>query len=83
MAFDKNLDKELFGETVEFEVTRLRISVFSYNNGVPKLQISRENRLMDSGEWTFAKMGRLTKEEIEKILPLIHKAMPKLDKVED
>lgn len=79
-AFDKNLDKELFGETVEFEVTRLRVSVFSYNNGVPKLQISRENRLMDSGEWTFAKMGRLTKDEVEKILPIIGKAIQKMEK---
>ncbi len=82
MAFDKGLDKELFGESIEFEVTRLRVSVFSYNNGVPKLQISRENRLMDSGEWTFAKMGRLTKEELEKILPIINKAIPKMVKEE-
>ncbi|MFA6072942.1 MAG: hypothetical protein WC758_02435 [Candidatus Woesearchaeota archaeon] len=82
MAFDKGLDKELFGESVEFEVTRLRVSVFAYNNGTPKLQISRENRLMDSGEWTFAKMGRLTKEELEKILPLINKAIPSMKKEE-
>jgi hypothetical protein len=78
MAFDKNLDKELFGETIEFEVTRLRVSVFAYNNGVPKLQISRENRNLDSAEWSFAKMGRLTKDEVEKILPLITKAMAHL-----
>ena len=82
MAFDKGLDKELFGESIEFEVTRLRVSVFSYNNGVPKLQISRENRLMDSGEWTFAKMGRLTKDELEKILPMINRAIPKMVKPE-
>jgi hypothetical protein len=82
MAFDKGLDKELFGESIEFEVTRLRVSVFSYNNGVPKLQISRENRLMDSGEWTFAKMGRLTKDELEKILPMINRAIPKMVKEE-
>ncbi|MGV8162229.1 MAG: hypothetical protein ACP5N2_02730 [Candidatus Nanoarchaeia archaeon] len=74
-AFNKDLDKELFGETKEYEVTRLRVSIFAYNNGVPKLQISRENRLMDSGEWTFAKMGRLTKDEVTDILPLIQKAI--------
>jgi hypothetical protein len=82
MAFDKTLDKELFGETIEFEVTRLRVSVFAYNNGVPKLQISRENRNMDSAEWTFAKMGRLTKEEVEKVLPLMNKAIAKMNKEE-
>ena len=78
MAFDKSLDKELFGETAEFEITRLRVSVFSYNDGTPKLQISRENRNMDSGDWTFAKMGRLTKEEVLAIFPIIEKAKEKL-----
>lgn len=78
MAFDKNLDKELFGESVEFETTRLRVSVFSYNDGTPKLQISRENRNLESGDWTFAKMGRLTKTEVDAIFPLIEKARAKL-----
>lgn len=73
MAFDKSLDKELFGETVEFETTRLRVSVFSYNDGTPKLQISRENRNMDSGDWNFSKMGRLTKAEFDAIFPLLEK----------
>lgn len=78
MAFDKSLDKELFGESVEFETTRLRVSVFSYNDGTPKLQISRENRNLESGEWSFAKMGRLVKAEVEAILPLIEKGKEKL-----
>lgn len=78
MAFDKSLDKELFGETVEFETTRLRVSVFSYNDGTPKLQISRENRNMETNDWTFSKMGRLVKAEVEAILPLIEKAKEKL-----
>jgi hypothetical protein len=74
MAFDKNLDKELFGESVDFEATKITVSVFSYNDGVPKLQISRENRNA-AGEYSFNKLGRLTKDEITKIMPLIHKAM--------
>lgn len=78
MAFDKSLDKELFGETAEFETTRLRVSVFSYNDGTPKLQISRENRNMDSGDWTFSKMGRLNKAEFDAIFPLLEKAKEKL-----
>lgn len=75
MAFDKSLDKEKFGETIEFETTRVRVSVYSYNDGTPKLQLSRENRNLDSGDWTFSKLGRLTKEEVEKIYPLIEKAL--------
>ena len=78
MAFDKSLDKELFGETVEFETTKIRVSVYSYNDGTPKLQISRENRNLESGEWSFSKLGRLTKQEVEKIYPLIEKAMQKM-----
>ncbi len=78
MAFDKTLDKELFGETTEFEVTRIRVSVYSYNDGTPKLQISRENRNQETGEWTFSKLGRLTKPEVEAIQPLLEKAKEKL-----
>ena len=78
MAFDKTLDKELFGETAEFEITRLKVSVFSYNNGTPKLQISRENRNQETGDWTFSKLGRLTKPEVEAILPILEKAKEKL-----
>lgn len=77
MAFDKNLDKNLFSETKEFEMTRITVGVFAYNNGTPKLQISRENRSQE-GEWTFAKLGRMQKEEVEAVLPLIQKALPKM-----
>ncbi len=78
MAFDKSLDKEVFGEEKEFEVTKLRVSVFSYNDGTPKLQISRKNKNMESGDWIFAKLGRMTKEEVEAIKPLIEKAIEKM-----
>jgi hypothetical protein len=75
MAFDKSLDKEIFGETIEFETTRIRVSVFSYNSGTPKLQLSRENRNLESGEFIFSKLGRLTKEESEKVLEVFSKAI--------
>ncbi|MFT4261123.1 MAG: hypothetical protein ACMXX9_01695 [Candidatus Woesearchaeota archaeon] len=75
MAFDKSLDKEVFGETAEFEISRIRVSVYSYNNGTPKLQLSRENRNQESGDWIYSKLGRLTKEEAKAIHPLIEKAL--------
>ena len=74
MAFDKNLDNELFSESVELENTKLTVAVFSYNEGTPKLQISREN-MNSQGEYSFSKLGRMTKEEAEAILPIIQKAM--------
>ncbi len=73
MPFDKSLDKQLFTEAVEFENTKLTVSVFSYNEGTPKLQISRENKV--GGEYKFSKMGRLTKEEVQAILPFVTKAV--------
>ncbi len=72
-GFDKSLDQELFSESVEFSKSRIAVSVFAYNNGTPKLQLSREMKSA-SGEYSFAKLGRLTKEEVEKIMPLMEKA---------
>ena len=75
MPYDPNLDKELFSETVDFETTKITVSVHSYNEAEPKLQISRENRNQTTGDWRFSKLGRLMKDEVEAILPLINKAM--------
>ena len=72
-GFDKSLDKELYSEPLEFDKSRITVAVFAYNNGPPKLQISRENKNA-SGEYSFAKLGRMTKEEVEKVIPLMEKA---------
>jgi hypothetical protein len=72
-GFDKSLDKELFSEAVDFERSRITVAVFSYNEGIPKLQITRQNKTA-AGEFTFAKLGRVSKEEVEAIMPLMEKA---------
>ena len=72
--FDKNLDKELFSETINFETTRIKVGVFSYNDGEKKLQISRENMNQEM-EWSFAKLGRMFKDEVEKVIPAMEKAL--------
>ena len=74
MPFDPNLDKRLFSETKELELTRITVAVHQYNEGEKKLQISRENRNQD-GDWKFAKLGRMFKDEVEVIIPLIPKAL--------
>ncbi len=71
-GFDKSLDKELFSKTVDFERSRITVAVFSYNNGTPKLQLSRENKTADG--FSFAKLGRMTKSEVETVLPLMEEA---------
>ncbi|MEA2038182.1 MAG: hypothetical protein U9O94_11855 [Nanoarchaeota archaeon] len=75
MAFDPNLDKQLFSEQKEFETTRITVSVQQYNEGEKKLQISRENRKPDSTDWSFSKLGRMFKDEAEAVLPLMQKAL--------
>jgi len=72
-GFDKNLDKELFSESLDFEKSKVTVAVFAYNNGTPKLQIGRENKNA-AGELSFAKLGRMTKEEVERVMPLMEKA---------
>jgi len=73
MAYDTNLDEQLFSKTFDTEGGKLTVSVYSYNNGAKKLQITRENRDPE-GNLRFVKMGRLTKNEVESILPLIQEA---------
>ncbi len=72
--FNKDLDKELFSETISFETSRIKVGVYSYNDGEKKLQISRENMSQD-GEWSFAKLGRMFKDEAEKVIPIMEKAL--------
>ena len=78
MAYESNLDKSLFSKSRETEAGRLTVSVYSYNNGPKKLQITREN-VDNEGSLRFAKLGRMSKEEIESILPFIQEALAHMD----
>ena len=73
MPYDPTLDAETFKEVKEFDGSRITVGVFSYNNNAKKLQLTREN-LSQEGEWRFAKLGRMTKEEAEAVLPIMAKA---------
>ncbi|MBL7071482.1 MAG: hypothetical protein ISS26_04855 [Candidatus Omnitrophica bacterium] len=77
MPYDSSLDKKMFYETKEFESTRVTVGVFSYNNGEKKLQISREN-VDPGGDWRFSKLGRMNKEEVGAIIPLMQSAIEKM-----
>ncbi len=77
MPYDASLDESLFSKAWENEGMKIVVSVYSYNKGAKKLQISRETQNAE-GETRFGKLGRMTKEEIEGILPLIQEAISKL-----
>ena len=75
MAFDPNLDVKKFSEEIEFETTKVEVSIHSYNDGPAKMQLGRKNLRQSDGEWTFSKLGRMTKEEAEKVIPAMQKAI--------
>jgi len=74
MPYDTSLDKEVFAKSSENDDGKITVSVHSYNNGPKKLQIVRENRDQEDG-LRFVKLGRMTKDEIQAILPLIQEAL--------
>ena len=70
MPYDKALDECVITKSWENDEEKLTASIFSYNKGIKKLQLTRENKNA-KGELRFAKLGRLTKEEVGALLPLI------------
>ena len=73
MPYDNSLDESLFSKSQETETSRLSVSIYSYNKGMKKLQITREN-MGPEGDYRFSKLGRMTKEEAEAIIPLMQEA---------
>ncbi len=78
MPYEKELDVCLFAKSWKNDNEKLTASIFSYNKGTKKLQLTRENK-NSQGEFRFAKLGRLTKEEITALLPLIQEACGQMD----
>lgn len=78
MPYDSELDKALFSKPINTEMGRLTVNVYSYNNGPRKLQISRETKDKQDN-LKFAKLGRITKQEMESLLPMIQEALQHMD----
>jgi hypothetical protein len=74
MAYDSSLDEKVFSKSWDGNGSRLIVGVYSYNKGAKKVQISRE-LMAEEGRSSFAKLGRLTREELEAILPLLREAL--------
>ena len=78
MPYDSSLDESLFSKSFETETSRLCVSVYSYNKGMKKLQITRENRGPE-GDYRFSKLGRMNKEEAIAVIPLMQEATKAMD----
>ena len=74
MPYESSLDKNIFSKSWEYERGKITVGIWTYNDGPKKLQITRENKDKE-GVYRFTRLGRLFKEEIEGVLPLIQEAM--------
>ena len=67
MAFNSDKDVELESkEVLNNGSTVISVGIYQYDEKVPKVQIEREI-LKSDGERKFAKLGRLTLEEVEAV----------------
>ena len=74
MPYDASLDKTLWEEKMEVGEFAFEVKVMQYNEGVKKINIQRFRGEM------FSKLGRITAEEAEAILPLVQKAVEEIKK---
>ena len=72
MAYNKDLDKELWGKSIEGDDGKsLEFKVFSYNGGDTKFQIGPRTYAKRNGEPGFAKAGRLSATEVNALMALM------------
>lgn len=74
MPYKSDLDVQVYSNSWENDTDKIIVSVHSYNNGPRKLQITREIKNRD-GKLSFTRLGRLSKDEITGIMPLVQEAI--------
>jgi len=74
MPYNSSLDQKHFSKSFEKEDGRITVSLYSYRNGPKKLQLTREMKDRE-GNFSYVRLGRLSKEELQAILPLINEAL--------
>jgi len=78
MPYDNSLDEQLFAKSHDTDNGRLTVSIYSYNGGQKKIQISRETK--DKQEnLKFAKLGRVSKDEMESLMPILTEALSNMN----
>ena len=78
MPYDNSLDEQLFAKSEDTENGRLTVSIYSYNGGQKKIQISRETKDKQDN-LKFAKLGRVSKDEMESLLPILTEALSNMN----
>jgi predicted transcriptional regulator len=78
MPYDSSLDECVFSKAYETDFDKITVSIQSYNKGTKKLQVVRQNKTQD-GELRFTKLGRMTKEEVQAVIPIMQEALAIMD----
>lgn len=76
MKFDLEKDKLIIKEVIDRNFYKLVVGLYSYDDGPVKLQLSKILTTKE-GE-RFSKLGRLSKEDIEALIPVLQKLLPKM-----
>ncbi len=78
MPYDNSLDEQLFAKSQDTDNGRLTVSIYSYNGGQKKIQISRETKDKQDN-LKFAKLGRVSKDEMESLMPILTEALSNMN----
>ena len=78
MPYDNSLDEQLFAKSEDTENGRLTVSIYSYNGGQKKIQISRETKDKQDN-LKFAKLGRVSKDEMGSLMPILQEALSNMN----
>ena len=78
-SYNPDLDKTIEEKQIDLgEYSVIQLSLRSYNDGPIKLQISRIKKGRE-GKLSFAKLGRLTKEEAIKVYPIFAEMVSRME----
>jgi hypothetical protein len=82
MAYHKDLDEKInvfnIDTSTEDNESSLQLSIMSYNNKSPKLQIGPRTFLNAKGDTVYRRSGRLSVNELEKLQELLPKIIEKM-----
>ena len=72
-AFNHELDEKIWSKQVA--VSNVVVSVHRYAGGVPKVQITRSNFKREAWVMPSRKLGRMTRAELEALIPVLQEAL--------
>jgi len=72
--YREDLDRKIFSKTWVGKNWQIEVTVYSYQGGRPKLQLTRQ-KATRSQHRPYAKLGRLSRDELDGIMPFLQEAL--------